>query len=65
MNYDDEIYGFSYLISSSSLIFIVFPALGITPPGQEQGAPDPRRGPVRHGGCKRGKGPKVAKFLDR
>ena len=29
-------------------------ALGITPPGQEQGAPDPRSGPVRHGGCKRG-----------
>ena len=29
------------------------------PPQIQEGAP------VRHGGCKRGKGPKVAKFLDR
>ena len=28
--------------------------------GSSLSAPDPRRSPVRHGGCKRGKGPKVA-----
>ena len=29
----------------SNIPLSFFPALGITPPGQEQGAPDPRRGP--------------------